>query len=122
VARNASTAGWISAISTLRCPFSFLPETAAIAALVAKHHDERNVQVLDGVLDAGEGHVVGHVAGVAHQEEISQPLAKHQLGRDPRIGAAHDHGNSTASSTIRAAVDELRAASLSGIQVFLRPL
>ena len=59
---------------------------------LAEHDDDRDVEVLDGVVDAAERHAVGDVAGGADHEHLAQLLVEHQLGWHPGVGAGEDGG------------------------------
>ena len=43
------------------------------APLVTHHHHERNTEMLDAVFDRAHGRGVGHIAGIAGDEEFADP-------------------------------------------------
>jgi hypothetical protein len=59
---------------------------------VAEDNHQRHVQVGDRVAEAGRRRSIAHVARGADDEQVAQPLVKHDLRRDPRVGAAEDRG------------------------------
>ena len=60
--------------------------------LVSKNNDQFRAQVHDCVFDTAENRVVGDVPRNSYHEEIAQTFIKKQLGSDPRVRAAEDHG------------------------------
>jgi hypothetical protein len=57
---------------------------------VAHDNDDRAVEVLDSVFQAGNLGIAGHVAGDADVEEVAESLVEDDLGGYPRIGAGQD--------------------------------
>ena len=52
-------------------------------SLVSEHHDQRHVQVLDGVLDAADGVVIYDISGLTNHEQVAQPLVEENFWAGP---------------------------------------
>jgi hypothetical protein len=59
---------------------------------MSEHNQQGAVKVVHGVLDTPKTYGIGDVSRRAHDEEIAQALVKHQLGRNPAVGAREDDG------------------------------
>ncbi len=52
---------------------------------VAQDHDEWHPQILDGILDTGQDHVVHDVAGNPDHKQTAESLVENDFRGDPRI-------------------------------------
>ena len=72
-----------------------------------KHHDQRRVENLHRVFEAGETIVIDEIAGETNDEEITGRLIESKLWRDARVGAAQDRGDRMLRRGARSAADRI---------------
>ncbi len=60
------------------------------AFVMAEHEDQRHLQHGDRVLERSDHRVGDDLPGVAHHEQVAEPLVEDDLGREPRIAAAEE--------------------------------
>ena len=62
------------------------------ALVVAEHEDQRHLEHGDRVLERADDGVGDDLPGVAHDEQVAEPLVEDDLGREARVAAAEQRG------------------------------
>ncbi|GMA91644.1 hypothetical protein GCM10025869_21730 [Homoserinibacter gongjuensis] len=57
---------------------------------MGEHDDERHIQQRNRILERRDRRVGDHVTGVAHDEQVAEPLVEDDLGRQPGVAASEE--------------------------------